>query len=412
MKKLLTSLATATLGLAGALTLSACGDPIPSAPAGGAASPGAKSAPAVPVSTVAAVKRNLTLSLSATGSVVPVSAVEVKPQLSGVISQVHVREGQTVRAGELLFTLDTRSDEANVAKLRAQIAKDQVLLADAQRQLARSRELLAKNFVSQGAVDSSQAAVEAQQANLQADQASLAAAQVPLSYGRIRAASAGRVGLVPVFAGSAVQANVTTLATITRLDPIDVAFSLPQSALPDLLALLQSGQAKVEARLPEQAQALTGKLQFVDSVVDAASGTVKVKARFENRESRLWPGAFVKVALQTRALEDAIVIPLPAVIQSARGAIVYVAQDGKAVQKPVQLLAAQGDDAAVSGIEAGDRVVVDGRQNLRPDTPIAERKPAGEKTGVKAGGKNGKPEGQPAAGGQTGQAVQGEKTAP
>ena len=146
--------------------------------------------------TVAAVKRQLTLSLFATGSVVPVSAVEVRPQLSGVISRVHVREGQSVRAGELLFTLDTRSDEANVAKLRAQIAKDQVLLADAQRQLARSRELLARNFISQGAVDSSQTAVDSQLANLQADQASLAAAQVPLSYGQIRAASAGRVGLV------------------------------------------------------------------------------------------------------------------------------------------------------------------------------------------------------------------------
>lgn len=411
MKKLSTSLATATLGLAGVLALSACGDPGPSAPAGGAASAGAKSAPAVPVGTVAAVKRNLTLSLSATGSAVPVSAVEVKPQLSGVIRQVHVREGQTVREGELLFTLDTRSDEANVAKLRAQIAKDQVLLADAQRQLARSRELLAQNFVSQGAVDSSQAAVDAQLANLQADQASLAAAQVPLSYGRISAASAGRVGLVPVFAGSAVQANVTTLATITRLDPIDVAFSLPQSALPDLLALLQGGQAKVEARLPEQAQALAGKLQFVDSVVDAASGTVKVKARFDNRESRLWPGAFVKVTLQTRELEDATVIPLPAVIQSARGPIVYVVQDGKAVQKPIRLLAAQGDDAAVSGIEAGDRVVVDGRQNLRPDVAVAERKPAGDK----AGGKNGKAEGQPGAGGKEGQGSQaaaGAKAAP
>jgi RND family efflux transporter MFP subunit len=410
MKKLSTTFATATLALAGALALNACGDKNPTAQPGGAASSGAKPAsatPAVPVSTVAAVKRPLTLSLFATGSVVPVSAVEVRPQLSGVISRVHVREGQTVRAGELLFTLDTRSDAANVAKLRAQIAKDQVLLADAQRQLARSRELLAQNFISQGAVDSSQAAVDSQLANLQADQASLAAAQVPLSYGQIRAASAGRIGLVPVFAGSAVQANVTPLATITRLDPIDVAFSLPQSALPDLLALLQGGQAQVEARLPEQTQALTGQLQFVDSVVDAASGTVKVKARFENRESRLWPGAFVKVALQTRELKDAIVIPLPAVIQSARGAVVYVAQDGKAVQKPVQLLAAQGDDAAVSGLNEGDRVVVDGRQNLRPDVPIAERKPAGDK----AGGKNGKPEGQPAAGAQGGQAVQGEKAA-
>ncbi len=395
------------MAIAGALALNACSDSGPSAQPGSSASSGAKPAaatPAVPVSTVAAVKRKLSLSLFATGSVVPVSAVEVRPQLSGVISRVHVHEGQSVRAGELLFTLDTRSDEANVAKLRAQLAKDQVLLADAQRQLARSRELLGRNFISQGAVDSSQTAVDSQLASLQADQASLAAAQVPLSYGQIRAASAGRVGLVPVFAGSAVQANVTTLATITRLDPIDVAFSLPQSALPDLRALLQSGQAKVEARLPEQAQALEGKLQFIDSVVDAASGTVKVKARFENRESKLWPGAFVKVALQTRELKDAIVIPLPAVIQNARGPIVYVAQDGKAVQKPVQLLATQDDEAAVSGLDAGDRVVVDGRQNLRPDVPIVERKPAGDKTGQ--GGKNGKSEGQAAQGDK------GDKAAP
>ncbi len=395
------------MAIAGALALNACSDSGPPAQPGSSASSGAKPAaatPAVPVSTVAAVKRKLSLSLFATGSVVPVSAVEVRPQLSGVISRVHVREGQSVRAGELLFTLDTRSDEANVAKLRAQLAKDQVLLADAQRQLARSRELLGRNFISQGAVDSSQTAVDSLLASLQADQASLAAAQVPLSYGQIRAASAGRVGLVPVFAGSAVQANVTTLATITRLDPIDVAFSLPQSALPDLRALLQSGQAKVEARLPEQAQALEGKLQFIDSVVDAASGTVKVKARFENRESKLWPGAFVKVALQTRELKDAIVIPLPAVIQNARGPIVYVAQDGKAVQKPVQLLATQDDEAAVSGLDAGDRVVVDGRQNLRPDAPIVERKPAGDKTGQ--GGKNGKSEGQAAQGDK------GDKAAP
>lgn len=380
MKKLSTSFATAYLAIACALALNACGDKGPAAPGTGEAAPAAKPAtPAVPVSTVTAARRKLELSISATGSATPVSAVDIKPQLSGVIRRVHVSEGQQVRAGDLLFTLDTRSDEANVAKLRAQIAKDQVLLADAQRQLARSRDLLAKNFISQGAVDTSQTAVDSQQANLLADQASLAAAQVPLSYGQIRAASAGRVGLVPVFAGSSVQANVTTLATITRIDPIDIAFSLPQSALPDLLALLKSGQARVEARLPEQAQALEGRLQFVDSVVDAASGTVKAKARFDNREQKLWPGAFVKVSLQTRQLEDAVVVPLQAVIQSARGPVVYVAQDGKAVQKPVELLATQGDDAAISGVNAGDQVVVDGRQNLRPDTPIAERKPAGDK---------------------------------
>lgn len=383
MKKLSTLFATASIAVSCALVLNACGDKGTAAPpASGEAAPAAKPAgavPAVPVSTATAVKRTLELSLLATGTAQPVSAVDVKPQLSGVISRVHVQEGQTVRAGALLFTLDTRSDEANVAKMRAQIAKDEALLADAQRQLARSRDLLAKNFIAQGAVDTSQAAVDSQLANLKADQASLAAAQVPLSYGQIRAASAGRIGVIPVFAGSAVQANVTTLTTLTQLDPIDVAFTLPQSALPDLLGLLKSGQAKVEARLPDSPQALIGRLHFVDSVVDANTGMVKVKARFDNRDLRLWPGAFAKVALQTRKLDDAIVVPLVAVIQSARGPIVYVVQDGKAVQRQVKLLATQDDDAAVTGVDEGDKVVVDGRQNLRPGSPVAERAPEGAK---------------------------------
>jgi RND family efflux transporter MFP subunit len=333
----------------------------------------------VPVSTTPAVKRTLEIALDATGAVVPVSSIDVRPQLSGVISRVHVKEGQTVRAGELLFTLDTRADEANVARMRAQVAKDEALLADAQRQLARARDLLARNFVAQGAVDTNQAAVDSQLANLKADQAALDAALVPLSYGQVRAASAGRIGLVPVFAGSVVQANLTTLTTLTQLDPIDVAFNLPQSALPELLALLKSGQAVVEARLPDSPRPVGGKLSFVDSVVDANSGTVKAKARFDNRDQRLWPGAFVKVSLQTSRLEDAVVVPLQAVIQGPRGSIVYIAQDGKAAMRQVKLLAAQGNDAAVSGVEAGDKVIVEGRQNLRPDTPVAERAPEGAK---------------------------------
>ncbi len=366
-----------------ALTLGACGDKEAAAPAAAdaASAKPAGTASGVPVSTTPALQRTLTLTLEATGSATPVSVVDVRPQLSGVISRVHVKEGQNVRAGELLFTLDTRADEANVAKMRAQIAKDEALLADAQRQLARSRDLLARNFITQGAVDTNQAAVDSQQANLKADQAALAAAQVPLSYGQVRAASAGRIGLVPVFAGSAVQANVTTLTTLTQLDPIDVAFNLPQSALPELLALLKSGRAPVEARLPERAQPLVGRLSFVDSLVDANSGTVKVKARFDNREQTLWPGVFAKVSLQTGRLDHAIVVPLQAVIQGPRGTIVYVARDGKAAMRPVKLLAAQGNEAAVSGIEAGDQVIVEGRQNLRPDAPIVERTPEGAKAG-------------------------------
>jgi RND family efflux transporter MFP subunit len=377
MNKPSTLLSTVALAVASALMFAACGGEQP------AADKPVNARPAVPVSTVAAERRDLERSLDVSGTVAALSAVEVRPQISGLIARVHVKEGQQVREGELLFTLDTRSQQAEADRLRAQVTRTEAQLADARRQLARARELLAQGFVSQGAVDTAQAAVDAQSAGLQADRASLAAAQVTLAHGQVRAAGAGRVGAIPVFAGSAVQANVTTLATVTRMDPVDVAFSLPQSLLPELLALLESGQAKVEARLPDSSKPLTGKLHFVDSAIDAATGTVKAKARFDNRELKLWPGSFVRVRLPLQKLDNAVVIPLPAVIQAARGPMVYVAQDGKAVQRPVKVLASQDDQAAVSGIEAGDRVIVEGRQNLRPDAPIAERQP-GQGKGDKA----------------------------
>lgn len=399
MNKPSISLATVALAVACALTLGACGDKKPEA------GQQANARPAVPVSTVEAARRDLERSLDASGMVAPLSAVEVRPQIAGLIARVHVSEGQQVKAGDLLFTLDTRSQEADAARLRAQVSKTEAQLADARRQLARARDLLAQGFVSQGAVDSSQAAVDAQSAGLQADRASLAAAQVTLANGQVRAASAGRIGVIPVFAGSAVQANVTTLAMLTRMDPVDVAFSLPQSALPELLAMLESGKSAVQASLPGADKPMMGKLHFVDSAVDAATGTVKAKARFDNREQRLWPGSFVRVRLPLQKIEGAVVVPLQAVIQAARGPVVYLAQDGKAVQRPVRVLASQGDDAAVSGIEAGDKVVVDGRQNLRPDAAISERKPEQSRDGKPAA--PGKGQGEKAVTGeQSGKAAQ------
>jgi RND family efflux transporter MFP subunit len=294
-----------------------------------------------------------------------------------VVTHVHVREGQFVRQGELLFTLDSRSDEANVAKLRAQQAKDEAALADARRQLARSRELLAQNFVSQGAVDSNQTLVDSAAAVVAADRAAIDAARVTLAYARVTAPSSGRVGAVVVYPGTAVQANQTSLVTITQLDPIDIAFSLPQRHLPDALAALQSGGATVLASLPEGGGTLTGRLLFVDNAVDPSSGGVKVKARFANSNSKLWPGAFVKATITVRTLKDAVVIPQAAIIQSARGAVVYAVQEGKAALRPVQLLASQGDDAAVSGVRPGERIVLDGRQNLRPGASVVERAAAG-----------------------------------
>lgn len=329
--------------------------------------------PKISITTAAAVRRDFTLALDAVGTVTPVASVDVKPQMNSVVAQVHVREGQFVRAGELLFTLDSRSDEANVAKVRAQLAKDEAMLADARRQLARSRDLRARNFVSQGSVDANQTLVESQLATVAADRAALEEARVGLSYARVAAPSAGRAGAINVYPGSAVQASQTSLVTITRLDPIDVAFSLPQRYLPEALDGLKVGGAPVTITPQDRSPALNGRLQFVDNAIDLATGTVKVKARVDNPQARLWPGASVPVSLVAGTLKGATVIPVAATIQSARGQIVYVAAEGKATLRPVQILATQGEAAAVSGVEPGERVVLDGRQNLRPDSAVVER---------------------------------------
>jgi RND family efflux transporter MFP subunit len=381
------------------LVVSACSkEPQSSASGAASAAPGASGAAqragggAVSVTTVRAVQRDVDVVLEATGTVTALNSVDIRPQVSSVITKVHIREGQFVKAGQPLFTLDTRADEVNLAKARAQWAKDTASLADAQRQLARSRDLLAQNFISQGAVDTNQTLVDAQQAVVASSRAAIEAAQVALSYNRINAPAAGRAGAINVFAGSTVQPGGTALVTITQLDPIAVSFNLPQRNLGDALQTLRSGGGKVLAVLPEGRGTSTGKLQFVDNTVDANSGTVRVKAQFSNANEALWPGSFVGVRLAIQTMKDAVVVPQAAVIQGPRGSIVYtVDADNKAIAKPVDVLYASGPDAVASGVRAGERIVLDGRQNLRPGSAVIERAPAD-------GGDRGRREGAAASG--------------
>jgi RND family efflux transporter MFP subunit len=345
--------------------------------AAGAPSAAASGAP-VSVSTVRAQQRDYEVTLEATGSVTALNSVDIRPQVASTITQVHIKEGQFVKAGELLFTLDARTDEVNVAKAQAQLEKDLASLADAQRQLTRSKDLLAQNFVSQSAVDSSQTLVEGQQAVVSSDRAALAAAKVALGYNRIVAPGAGRAGAINVFPGSSVQPATSTLVTLTQIDPIAVGFNLPQRNLGEALRNLQSGRGVVTAVLPEGRGTLTGKLQFVDNNIDASSGTVKVKAVFDNKQQTLWPGAFVSVKLVVETLKDATVVPQASLIQGPRGNIVYAVDDGgKAVARPIVVVQAAGTDAVVTGVKPGERIVVDGRQNLRPGAPVAERVASG-----------------------------------
>jgi RND family efflux transporter MFP subunit len=350
--------------------------PTASAPASATSAPG--NAAPVSVTLVQPQKRDMGLDLRTTGTVVAVTAVDVRAQASNPVVAVHVREGQWVKAAERLATLDTRSDEANVARLVAQKAKDQASMADAQRQLNRARELVAQKFMSQSAVDTAQAQVDAQSANVAADQAAIDQAKVTLSYGTVKAPISGRVGLVSVNPGSALIANQTVLTTITQLDPIQVQFTLPQDQLADALRAVASGKGTVTATLPATGAAVQGKLQFVDSQVDAASGTIKAKATFSNKDQALWPGAYVQVALTLKQLSDALVIPQAAIVTSQRGTAVFVMEDGKAVAKPIKTVYAANGEAAVTGLKGDERIVLDGRQNVRPGAALVERKPEGK----------------------------------
>lgn len=346
-----------------------------SAASAGADKPKPPSGPPVTVTTVVAVQRDVGVELEAPGTVVALQSVDIKPQISSVVSEVRVKEGQVVKRGQTLFRLDDRTERARLAQAQAQLAKSRAALADAERQLQRSRELFAQSFISQGALDAAVSAVESTRAVVQADQAAVEAVQVAFSYTVIAAPVGGRVGAVPVFKGSSVSPQGPALLTLTQLDPIGVSFALPQAQLPQLLASLDEGEASVQVQPADaSAAALSGRLAFVDSQVDAASGTVKAKAHLGNARQRLWPGAYVRVKLAAAALKSAVVLPQASIIQSPKGSIVYVVDaQGRAQPTPVSVVLGQGDEVVATGVKPGQRVVLDGRQNLRPGSMVVEQ---------------------------------------
>lgn len=344
-----------------------------SASSAASASTSATSAPAsrgdVPtVRLAAAVSQDVPVELQANGTVVPLSSVEIHSRVSRLLTRVHVKEGQYVTDGALLFALDDRSEQAALERAQAQVARDQSLLTDLERQYRRSQELSAQSYLSTSATESLQTQLDSQRALLHADQAALRAAQVDLSYTVIRAPSAGRVGAINVYPGSLVQVNAA-LASVTRIHPIAVSFALPESGLAGLLDGQKNGPVAVSATLAEPARTLQGRLSFIYSAVDAVAGTIRVKAEFQNPDTLLWPGQYVRARLTLGTLRSAIVVPLSALATVPGGAQVYVVEKVNGEQlaraRTVRVLHADGNVAAVSGIAAGERIIVEGRQNLR-----------------------------------------------
>jgi multidrug efflux system membrane fusion protein len=359
-----------------ALGLMACGkngdgDRAKPAKTGGAA--------AVTVTTVIALRQDVPIVLQASAAVVPLKSVELHPLITSKIKKVHIAEGQFVRAGELLFTLDDRGDQANLAKAQAQVLRDQAVLRDLERQYQRNQRLVAQKFLSQGTADTLQSQIAAQRALLVSDAAAVRVVQIGIDDATLRAPLAGRVGAINVFAGSLVQVG-TALATITQLDPIGVSFNLPESQLRALLDAQQRGPVPVEAQLGGSQQRLAGKLSFIDNSVDPQAGVIRVKAMFSNRDGLLWPGQYVNTQVIVETLSNAVVVPQAAIINNTGGAFVYAMAADKNAQAaqsmPVTVLYAFGENAVVSGLAGGEKIIVEGKQNLYPGSKVQEAKPA------------------------------------
>jgi multidrug efflux system membrane fusion protein len=321
-------------------------------------------------------KKTIPITIHANGYVTAFNTVEVRPQTQNIVRTVHVREGQDVKAGQPLFTLDQRTDLSNVERSQAQVASDRAELIEAEAAYRRNQELFAKKFVSQAVVDTARARVEALRGTVQANQAAVKSSSVALSHNKITASISGRLGAISVHPGSLAQPGGTPMVTISQIDPIAVSFSVPERELGYIMSSYPRGEAPVIAELAG-GQELTGKLFFIDNAADMQSGTIRMKARFSNADRKLWPGTFVNVRMVSRTLSDAVAIPSQAVVTGPDERFVYIVQPDNSVKRQkIEVLTIEDGQAAVSGLAAGTRIVVEGTHNLRPNSKVKEAQTA------------------------------------
>lgn len=324
------------------------------------------------VSTTLAKTQTMPITVYANGYVTALNTVDVRPQIQSIVKTIHVREGQNVQVGDLLFTLDDRSAVSAVAKAQAQLASNQSDLKEAQNTLQRNVDLLAQKFVSQSVVDTSRLKVDTLRSAVLAAEAELQSSKISLSYQTIRASISGRIGAISVHPGSLAQPTGTPMVNIAQLNPIAVSFSVPERELAFIVASYPKLNAPVVATLASK-QTLDGKLIFIDNTSDVQSGTIKMKAQFPNANQQLWPGTYLNVAIVSRELKDAVVIPAQSVVTGPVDKFVYVVDAQKTVAPhKVQVLAIEQGLAAVTGIDAGVSVVIEGMQNLRPGSLVKE----------------------------------------
>jgi multidrug efflux system membrane fusion protein len=333
---------------------------------GGAA--GARGAPATTVGVATAEKADVPVTLEALGTVVPQATVRVRPQVSGVLQQVLFKEGQVVRKGDLLATIDPRQFEMAVQQASGQRMRDEAQLEAARVTLQRFRTLLQQDSIARQEVDTQAALVKQLEAAVVISKANEGTARLNLGYTRIAAPIAGRVGLRTVDVGNVVgSSDANGVAVITQMQPIDVEFAVPQDQAGPLQ---QAGGAFMEAKALDRTRTNVldvGGFASLDNQVDTQTGTVRAKARFDNARLQLFPSQFVNVQLQLRTIKDAVVVPVAAVRNGANGDYVFVLRDDRTVQlRNVQRGQATAERVQItSGLQAGERVITEGADRLR-----------------------------------------------
>ncbi len=336
---------------------------------------------AVPVTVASVMQKNMPLQLETVGSVDAYSTVSVRAQITGTVTQVHFKEGQDVKQGDLLFTIDTRPLEAALKQAEANLAKDVAMLANAREQARRYAELIKKQYISQEQYDQIKTNAEALEAAAEADKAAVENARVQLSYCRIYSPVTGRTGSLLVNEGNLVRTNdATALVTINQVSPIYVTFPVPEQSLSEIKKRLSAGKLKVQAVIPQsEDRPEEGDLTFIDNTVDRTTGTIKLKGTFANADRRLWPGQFVKAVLKLADQPDAIIVPSQAVQTGQDGQHVFVVKPDLAVELRRVVVSRTLDGAAVieKGVRPGEKVVTDGQFLLGPDSKVQVKKEVG-----------------------------------
>jgi len=331
----------------------------------------------VPVTVAKATMKSVPVQVEAIGNVEAYSNVSVRTQMAGEIERAYFTQGQDVKQGQLLFTLDRRPFQASLNQLEANLAHDQAQLANAQAQAERNERLFQAGIISKDQYDTFRTTAQAQEATVRADQAAIENAKVNLSYCSIYSPIDGRTGSYQVYPGNIAKVNDTILVVINQIHPIYVTFAVPEQYLAEVKEYQARGPLAVEARVPnDPGPPAVGQLTFIDNAVDTATGTIKMRATFQNPDNRLWPGQFVNVVVRLTLQPNATVVPSQSVQTGQVGKYLFVVKpDFTADLRPVVVgETVQGETVIEKGVAPGETVVTDGQLLLAPGSKVEIKK--------------------------------------